>query len=211
MGARSDAADTRDDTRHFLDGASLAELLEAAQFRYLEIGVYDFAFLIEEYFYLAVSFQSGNGVDTDFCHFISLSNSLHDNLSFSLQHGVGQAEPVESTRRVDDLLQQFVYRFRGISLVNRSDGAQHFSALVNDSGGRSEAAAAGHIGLDATHTAAAAGGRAAADNALLKKAFLGVGDDFMRAIEVGDFLFFFNTVAFVAAGLIGGNDSAGWG
>src|SRR4030042_4596829 len=68
MSARSNTADTRHDTRQLFHRPALAELLEAAQLRYLEIGVLHFAVGVEKNLYLAVSLEPGNGVDTDFCH-----------------------------------------------------------------------------------------------------------------------------------------------
>jgi hypothetical protein len=69
MGARSNAADTRHDTGQLLDGPAFTELLEAAQFRYLEIGVLDLAVGVKKNLYLTVSLESGDGVNTDFNHF----------------------------------------------------------------------------------------------------------------------------------------------
>ena len=62
---RADAADAVGDARHFFGGAAHAELLEAAQFRNLEIGVGDIALLVQEDLDLAVPFQAGDGIDGD--------------------------------------------------------------------------------------------------------------------------------------------------
>src|SRR4030043_2160243 len=95
--------------------------------------------------------------------------------TFSLQHGIGHPEPVESTRRVDHFFQHFINAFGAIPLVDGSDSAQHLGSLVGDAGRRPETAAAGHIGFNAPDSAAAARGGTAADNALLQQTFFGGG------------------------------------
>ena len=70
---RADAADAVGQQGHFLHRAADAEALEAAQFRDLEIGVGDIAFVVQEDLDLAVAFQAGDGIN---------GNSLHGSLSF---------------------------------------------------------------------------------------------------------------------------------
>src|SRR5690606_21284492 len=59
------AADAICDEWHFLDGTSHYQALEAAQFWNLKIGVGNIPLIIKEYFDLAVSFETGNGVNRD--------------------------------------------------------------------------------------------------------------------------------------------------
>jgi hypothetical protein len=76
MCPRSDAADARDDAGYLLNWSSLAELLEATQFWYLEVGIFDVPPVIEEDFYFAVPFQPGYGVNSDLFHPILPSSDL---------------------------------------------------------------------------------------------------------------------------------------
>ncbi len=68
MGFGTDAADAVGDARHLFRGPPHAELLEAAQFGDLEVGVGDIALVVEEDLDLAVSFQAGDGIDSDAFH-----------------------------------------------------------------------------------------------------------------------------------------------
>ena len=72
MSARSDAADTRHDTGQLLYRPALAELLKAAQLRYLQIGILDITITVEENLYLTVSLKPGYGVNTNLFHFGTL-------------------------------------------------------------------------------------------------------------------------------------------
>ena len=79
----SDTANARDDAGHLLNRSSLAEFLKTTKLRYLKVGILYLAVTVEEDFYLAVSFKSGYGVNTNLFH-------LHTPLTlmepFSLQH-----------------------------------------------------------------------------------------------------------------------------
>ena len=70
------AADARRDARQLLDRAADAEALEAAQLRDLEVDVLDLAVVVDEDLDLAVTFETGDGIDAYFSHqtFALLSN-----------------------------------------------------------------------------------------------------------------------------------------
>jgi len=72
---RTDAANARRDPRHLLDRTADAELLEAAEFRDLEIGVGNVALVVEDDGDLAVTFEPGDGIDGDRFHLTRLPTS----------------------------------------------------------------------------------------------------------------------------------------
>jgi hypothetical protein len=73
---RTDTADSLGYLGHILGQPSFGELLEAPQFRDLEIAIFYLASVVEEYLYLAVAFQPGDRVYGYFFHFIlALLNS----------------------------------------------------------------------------------------------------------------------------------------
>ena len=65
---RADAADAVRQCRHVLHRAPDAERLEAAQLGDLEVGVFDVPGLVEQDLDLAVTLQTGDGIDGDACH-----------------------------------------------------------------------------------------------------------------------------------------------
>jgi hypothetical protein len=61
----ADAADARGDAGHLAEGASLAELLEAAELDDVEPGVGDLSLVVQEESDLRVALDAGDGVDDD--------------------------------------------------------------------------------------------------------------------------------------------------
>ncbi len=64
----ADTTDAIGDTRHLLGRSAHAELLKAAQFGDLEVGVGDFALFIEKDLDLAVAFKPGDGIYRNSIH-----------------------------------------------------------------------------------------------------------------------------------------------
>ena len=77
--------------------------------------------------------------------------------------------------------------------------------LVNNSGGGPKQPRQGILALMHLDTAAAPGGRTAADYPLLQKALLRVGDNLVGAVNPGYLLFLFYPVALITECLIRGN------
>src|SRR5271157_5468145 len=71
MSLRAHTANAGCNSREFLDRPSDAELLEASQFRNLEVRVFDFSLVIEENIDLAVTFKASNGIYFDLLHTFS--------------------------------------------------------------------------------------------------------------------------------------------
>jgi hypothetical protein len=65
---RTDSADAASDVRHVLGAPADAELLEAAEFRNLEVSIGYIPVLVEKYFDGAVAFQARNGINADAFH-----------------------------------------------------------------------------------------------------------------------------------------------
>jgi hypothetical protein len=70
VGFRANAADTLSYLGHILGWAALAKLLEAPEFRNLEIGIGYTAILVEKDGNLAMTFKAGNGINRYLLHFI---------------------------------------------------------------------------------------------------------------------------------------------
>ena len=68
MGARSDTADARHNTRQFFYRSAFAKPLKATQLRYLEIGIGNITIVVKENLYLAVSLQPGYRVNGNLLH-----------------------------------------------------------------------------------------------------------------------------------------------
>jgi hypothetical protein len=81
MRLRTDAADAAGDRGHVFGLAAAAELLEAAQFRHLEVGVGDIPFVIQENVDLAVPFEASDGIDADPLHSGLLPQMAPDRLN----------------------------------------------------------------------------------------------------------------------------------
>ena len=105
----ADAAKAGRDAGHFLDGSAFAELFEAAEFDDLEVGVFDFAFVVEEDVYLGMAFEASRGRYADdfffyFVFFVFEFRVCHNNQTLlfynAFQQGFRQCESVESSERV---------------------------------------------------------------------------------------------------------------
>ena len=94
MRPRSDTADTRHDTRHFLNRSALAELFEAAQLRGLKVGVGHVAeHVLELAGLLADGDQiSAQDLELDSSHLNQPSPNLENHLLKDSDHG-GQDKP----------------------------------------------------------------------------------------------------------------------
>jgi hypothetical protein len=77
MGGRSNAADSRYYTRHFLNWHSLNELFKTAQFWNLEIAVGHASIISEENVNFSMSFESCNGINRNAFHrtFLGISDA----------------------------------------------------------------------------------------------------------------------------------------
>src|SRR5690606_32623843 len=75
MGIGTDAANAGGDARQFFHRASLAEFLEAAQFRNLEVAVGKFTVVVDKEVNLAVPFQPGDRVNNYTLHTWALRSS----------------------------------------------------------------------------------------------------------------------------------------
>jgi hypothetical protein len=77
----ADAADSGCDTGQLFDRTAFAELLEPAEFGHLKVALGDIPFRVQEDIDLAVTLQSGHGVDADspetFCRLGVRSGHAH--------------------------------------------------------------------------------------------------------------------------------------
>ncbi len=77
------AADAVGQQWHFLYRAAYTEAFKAAQFGNLEVGVGDIAIIVQEDFDLAVTFETGDGVDGDsLSHIVTYAFSKADLFAF---------------------------------------------------------------------------------------------------------------------------------
>ncbi len=200
MRLRADPADPVGDDRHLLGHPPDAELLEAAQFRDLEIGVLHRPLIVQEDVYPAMPFQTGDRVDRNARRHPLPPDS-------AAQSRTGQGVFVEQSGIVGNRRQKGIHPpgdrlFRqagGIADVHdRAKRRNHLRPLVADPVRRAVAAGAGHIGLGAGGAAAVSGGDSHAEQSLFQQAGLGVGIEFVVAPEGGDTLLLLGPVAVIA-------------
>ena len=132
---RANTADAVGQQGHFLNRASHAETLEAAQFRDLEVGIGDIPLFVQENLDLAVAFQAGDGVNCD---------PLHVQLSFlrglaGAQQGASQVEPIELPGGIHQAVQNFINFIRLVAVNDRGEGGDQACAIIHHTFGRTVA------------------------------------------------------------------------
>ena len=114
MGLRADTADAIGKHWHVFDRTPHAESLKAAQFGDLEVGVGDVALIVQEDLDLAVSFESGDGVDRyTFRHGFLPPVCVR---SSGLEQRACHAKAVKRPGRINDAIEDAIDLFRVLAV-----------------------------------------------------------------------------------------------
>ena len=159
----ANAADAVGEDGHFFNLAADAEALKAAQLGDLEVGVGDIAFLIQEDLDLAVTFETGDGVDRIFFPWLLSSSLLVQPGGFAgAQHRTSQVEAVEHPGRIWNAIQDAFDLIGVVAVDDRGDGSHQAGAEIDHPFCGTIAANAGAACRRAEGVTAAASGRTGA-------------------------------------------------
>ncbi len=196
MGLWANAADPVGDVGHVFGHPTDAELLEAAQFRDLQVGVCHLALLVQENINFAVAFEAGDWINGYTFHLLTFLSGRGawftvTCCSHPTQLAVGHCEAIECSRWVwypffDNAIDLFgVFR-----VDDRGQRRHHAGAEIGNSFVWPVAADTGRSDRRAERTAAGPGSDAKAQQTLVQQALLRIGDDLPGSFEFLDLLFF---------------------
>ena len=169
---QGNAADAVGQQGHFLHRATNAEALKTAQFRDLEVGVGNVAFLVQEDFDLAMTFQAGDGVNGYSLSVIVASYCLFPGWFACFEQRTCQVEAIELSGRIGNAIQNCIDFFWVIAVDHRCKGGHQARAIVDNTFCWAITADALSASARAARITAAACGRAVAWDALFQQAKL---------------------------------------